>query len=164
MDGLKTWLVSVAAAALVASIAAALSPEGTPKKLAKFSGGLLLVLALLSPLRTLDDRALADFATKYMFPAVETAKGQQYEDPELVKSIIEQESAAYISDKAAALGVAASQVTVTCHITEEGFPALEQVTVRGSGEESAWSALSKAITADFSLEKEAQRFERTDVP
>ncbi len=164
MDGLKTWLLSVAAAALVASIAAALSPDGAPKKVAKFSGGLLLLLALLSPLRTVDDRDLASFTAKYTVRAVEAAKVQTAEDEELVKSIIEEESAAYIWDKAAALGVAPYQVEVTCRVTEEGFPALEQVTVRGSGEETAWSALSEAITADFSLGKEAQRFERTDVP
>ncbi len=164
MDGLKTWLLSVAAAALVASIAAALSPDGAPKKVAKFSGGLLLLLALLSPLRTVDDRDLADFTAKYTVQAAEAVKAQTAEDKELVKSIIEEESAAYIWDKAAALGVAPCQVEVTCRITEEGFPALEQVTVQGTGEDGAWSALSEAITADFSLGKEAQRFERTDVP
>lgn len=164
MDGLKTWLLSVAAAALVTSIAAALSPEGAPRKVAKFSGGLLLLLALISPLRTLDDRDLESFTSKYTVSVAEAVKTHSAEDAELVKSIIEQESAAYISDKAAALGVAQCQVTVTCRVTEEGFPALEQVTVRGSGEDAAWSALSEAITADFSLGKEAQRFERTDVP
>lgn len=164
MDGLKTWLLSVAAAALVASIAAALSPDGAPKKVAKFSGGLLLLLALLSPLRTVDDRDLAGFTAKYTVRAAEAAKVQTEEDRELVKSIIEEESAAYIWDKAEVLGVAPSQVAVTCRFSKEGFPALAQVTVRGSGEEDAWSALSEAITADFSLGKEAQRFERTDVP
>lgn len=164
MDELKSWLLSVAAAALVASIAATLSPEGIPQKLAKFSGGLLLLLAMLSPLRALDDRSMEDLAEKYFFDAWETVQIQTPEDQDLVKSIIEQESAAYISDKAAALGVANSQVTVTCRISAEGFPTPEQVTVRGSGEEAAWSALSEAITADFSLGKEAQRFERTDVP
>ncbi len=164
MDGLKTWLLSVAAAALVASIAAALSPEGAPRKVAKFSGGLLLLLALLSPLRRVDDRDLANFTSKYTVSVAEAMKAQTAEDEELVKSIIEQESAAYIWDKAAALGVAPSQVTVTCRFSEEGFPALAQVTVQGSGEDAAWTALSEAITADFSLGKEAQRFERTDVP
>lgn len=163
MEWLRRWLLSMTCAAMIAALANALCPEGFPKKLTRMAGGLLLLLAALGPVRRLDENALGDALAKYRAQQsgyTQAMTGQE----ETIKSIIARETAAYISDKAAALGIQDPQVWVECRLTPEGFPAPQSVRVRGSGADSAWQALSKAITADFALDEQAQTFERMDVP
>lgn len=47
---IKEWLLGVVAAALVVSMARAITPEGTVKKIGRLVGGLLLLLAAVRPL------------------------------------------------------------------------------------------------------------------
>ncbi len=81
----------------------------------------------------------------------------------MIKSIIAQETAAYISDKAAALGIEDPEVRVECRMTEDGFAAPESVEVWGSGTQEAWTALEQTLEADFALGADAQTLERMDV-
>lgn len=150
-------------AAMIAALANALCPEGFPKKLTRMAGGLLLLLAALGPVRRLDENALGDALAKYRAQQsgyTQAMAGQE----ETIKSIIAQETAAYISDKAAALGIEEPQVQVECRMTEDGFAAPERVEVRGRGSQEAWSQLRQALNADFALTEDAQTFERMDVP
>lgn len=162
MEWIKSWLFSVVCAALVAAIAEALSPKGFPKRLARYAGGLLVLLAVLGPVKKLDSNvigdAMADLKGRYDGDAETFAR----QNTEVTKAIIEEETAAYISDKAAGLGMTQCRVEVRCRMTEEGFPAPETVRVEGCGDENAWQELSRAITADFAIERDAQTLERVD--
>ena len=151
-------------AALIAALALALCPEGFPKKLTRWAGGLLLLLAVLGPVKRLESGDIAEALAKYRLWSDETVQVMAEENQEIRKTIIARQTAAYISDKAAALGIREPQVWVSCRLTEEGFPAPESVKVQGSGTQEAWQALQRAITADFGLEESAQTLERTDVP
>lgn len=164
MEWMRSWLLSITCAAMIAALADALCPNGFPRKLVRFAGGLLLLLAVLSPIKRLDGGELSDIFAKYQVQYGGYAETMTAENQERTKAIIAQQTAAYISDKAAALGIEKAQVRVTCRLTEEGFSVPESVEVRGKGEQTAWDALSQAITADFALEPEAQKLERTEVP
>ena len=50
MGAVRSWLLGVAATALVVALAEAIAPEGSVKKVCKLAGGLALMLAALSPL------------------------------------------------------------------------------------------------------------------
>ena len=50
MTGIKNWLLGITAAALAVSLAQALTPEGTVKKIGRLVGALVLLLAALRPL------------------------------------------------------------------------------------------------------------------
>lgn len=164
MEWVKSWLLSVTCAAVIAALATALCPEGFGKKLTRSAGGLLLLLAALGPAAGLEEGDMADAFAKYRAQGDPAVQAMAQEDGETRKAIIARQSAAYISDKAAALGIQDPQVWVTCRLTGEGYPAPETVTVRGSGSEEAWLALQRAITADFGLDESAQTLERMDVP
>lgn len=164
MEWLRAWLLSVTAAALIAALTDALCPKGYSRKLGHMAGGLLLLLAVLSPIGRLDSVRLADALAKYRLGREEAAEAMMVDSQDLRKAIIARESAAYISDKAAALGIREAEVWVECRMTPEGFPAPESVRVRGTGPDAAWTALERAITADFALEASAQTLERKDVP
>ena len=163
MEWMRSWLLSMACAAMIAALADALCPEGLPKKLTRMAGGLLLLLVALGPVRQLNEDALADVLAKYRAQEsgyTQAMAGQE----ETIKSIIAQETAAYISDKAAALGIQDLQVRVECRMTEDGFPAPESVEVRGKGTKEAWDQLQRSLSADFALTEDAQTLERMDVP
>lgn len=162
MEWLRSWLLSITCAAMIAAVADALCPGGFSKTLTRMAGGLLLLLAALGPLARLDETALADALAQLRQPA--GADAQAMTQDETIKSIIAQETAAYISDKAAALGIQEAQVEVRCRMTEDGFPTPESIAVRGKGSEEAWSRLEEALAADFSLAEDERTLERMDVP
>lgn len=164
MEWVKDWLVSILCAAVIAAVATALCPEGFSKKLTRTAGGMLLLLAVLSPVRRLEGGAMAQAMARYRLWPEEAVQAMAAGQEELREAIIARQTAAYISDKAAALGIREPQVRVTCHMTGDGFPAPESVWVQGSGPEEAWRALGRAITADFGLEESQQTLERMDVP
>lgn len=163
MEWLRSWLLSITCAAVIAALANALCPDGFPKRLTRSAGGLLLLLAVLGPVRRVSGSDLTDILARYRAQSDVAVETMAQEDQEMRKAIIARQTAAYISDKAAALGIQEPQVWVSCRMTEDGFPAPESVTVRGSGTDEAWLALQRAITADFGLENSAQTLERMDV-
>lgn len=163
MEWMRGWLFSIVCAAMVAAVADVLSPKGFLKQLARYAGGLLVLLAVLGPVKQLDSNVIGDAMAdlKGRYGGVTEAFAQQ--NAEVTKAIIAQETAAYISDKAAELGITQCRVEVRCRVTDEGFPAPESVRVEGCGDDRAWRELSRAITADFAIEQKAQTLERMDI-
>ena len=123
-----------------------------------------MLLVVLSPVKRLESGEMADALAKYRLWPDGSVQVMGEDDREMRKAIIARQTAAYISDKAAALGIQDPQVWVQCRLTGEGFPAPESVKVQGSGSEEAWRALQRAITADFGLDESKQTLERMDVP
>ncbi len=165
MEGIRSWLLSITCAAMIAALADALCPAGFSRKLVRTAGGFLLLLAVLSPVTALRGTALGQALQTGGFFSGESLWAGAEDSEEVRKDIIARQTAAYISDKAAALGIQEPQVWVSCRWTRDGFPAPETVRVRGSGTEEAWQTLQSAITADFALEPSAQTLERMeDVP
>lgn len=163
MEWLRTWLTAITCAGLIAAMAVALTPAGPGRKLARFTGGLLVLMAVVGPIKELDLGDLAEALGKYRAGAASpAAEAMAAQNETMQKAIIEQETAAYISDKAKGLGLESVTVKVTCRVTEEGFPAPEEVYVSGRGDEEAWAALERAITADFAIDKSGQTLERME--
>lgn len=160
MEWLRSWLLSIVCAAMIAAVADALCPKGFSKTLTRMAGGLLLLLAALGPIRSLNEETLAQTVAQ-----LEAAGGamETRAQEDTIKSIIAEETAAYISDKAAALGIKEARVEVRCRMTEDGFPAPESVEIQGRGSQEAWAALEAALEADFALGQDARTLERVDV-
>ena len=120
MDGIRQWLLGILAAAMGLSLLYALLPKGAVRAAAKATGGLILLLAVLGPAARLD---LSDLAVRYedlsrdMEQQAETYRREGQAQLELG---IRQRTAAYISEKAASLGIDCRvQVEVR---TEDGLP------------------------------------------
>lgn len=160
MEWLRSWLLSITCAAMIAAVADALCPKGFPKTLTRMAGGLLLLLAALGPIRSLDEDALSQSVAQL---AASQSAVETEDQEDMIKSIIAQETAAYISDKAAELGIEEAQVEVRCRMREDGFPAPESVEVRGKGSQEAWAQLEAALEADFALGQDSRTLERMDV-
>lgn len=106
ISAIREWLIAVAASAMLLSVVQTLVPEGTLRQIASFTGGLILLVTLLRPLAGTDLHRL-----NFRLAPYEAAISQRQEElaaagKEELASIIETETAAYISDKADALGLA----------------------------------------------------------
>lgn len=120
----RSWLTSIAAVTLMLTVVQTLVPEGTIKKIAGFTGGLLLLAALLQPVLKTDlGRLRLDFSDYE--EAIETRAAElDAAGKDEMAAIIAGRTAAYISDKADALGLGSIKVQVEMEPGAEGEPPL----------------------------------------
>lgn len=148
IGAVRSWLTSIAAVTLLLTVVQALVPEGTVKKIAGFTGGLLLLAALLQPaLKTDLGRLRLDFSD-YEEAVGERAAELDAAGKDELAAIIAGRTAAYISDKADALGLGiAAQVRTEL---VEGIPVPVSVELTGpySQDLADWIAGELGIPAE----------------
>ena len=105
IGALREWLTSIVVVTLLLSVAQMLVPEGSIRRVASFAGGLILLVALLRPVLGADLERLRldlDGYERELQNAREELSSAG--DTEVAERIAER-TAAYISDKADALGL-----------------------------------------------------------
>ena len=159
MDFLRTWFLGVAGAAMIGVFALAVTPPGAVKKVTQIAAALLLVIAALRPFLGLEVLTVLG-----ELPAWGMEYGSLADSAgELLSSIIEGKTAAYIETKAQAVGLAVS-VTARCRAGEP-YPEPWAVTVRSDRPEHAKSALAKLIEQDLGVPPERQTYiQKGEVP
>ena len=155
MSVLTEWLRALVGSAVFCALALALCPEGRPKRVLRAACGVVMAAALLSPVVELDMQALPEAIARYGEAARAVADGAD----RLNRTIIERECAAYILDKADALGLSASEASVTARWSEEGF--WYPWECRVSCAEGGRAALSRAIEAELGIPPERQSWEES---
>lgn len=155
MELLRQWLTGVTCAAMIAALADSLTPAGTGKKIGRMAGGLLLLIALVQPVLEVDFSALASASVPLELEESELEKTNL----ELMKTIIGQETGAYILDKAEELGISCQGVTVTCSVTEDGVPYPSAVEIAGALTEEEREALGRVIETDLAIPASCQTYE-----
>ena len=150
MEFLRQWLLGVIACAMLVSVVQQLCPEGSVRKLARFTGGLLLLCAMLRPLTTVElpgvDWDAGGYREAVARLELELGAAQENTMAEGIAAELE----AYIEDKAESLGAnVQAQVTMG---TGSGAPLPERVALRGAYS----AALAEAIEAELGVTKERQ--------
>ena len=136
------------ACAVVVSVATQLCPEGALRKIARFTGGLLLLLAMLRPVARYEPDAAAWNAGGYREAVARLERELTVERENAFRRGIAGEWEAYIEDKAGSLGAAvraAAEVSAGA-----GVP--ERVTLRGAYSEE----LSRFLALELGVAKEKQ--------
>ena len=156
MSVFRTWLFGIVAAAMVLSILYALLPKGALLTVARCTGGLIMLLVVIRPLLALD---LTGVHTDY--EAWQRTIQQQTDDyadanRQEMAAIIQQETAAYISEKAAELGLTCSP-EVTCQL-QDGVPFPVEVTM----DIPKNAALSRIIAEDLAIGTDCQHWRETE--
>ena len=138
IGAVREWLSAVVAVSLLLSVAQTLIPEGSLRKIASFTGGLILLVTLLRPLLGADlsrlDLRLEDYAEAIQERQAELESDGKTELAEL----IETRTAAYISDKADALGVSVAARVETRMEGGMPVPWTAELTGQRSGELAAY--------------------------
>lgn len=154
MEFLKNWILGITAAALAASLAQSLTPEGTVKKVGKLVCGLVLLLAVLRPVVSLDPAALVpDWA------ALEglTQNDAEESGEEALKILIAQKTGAYIVDKGQSLGL---QCEARVGVAQDGsgWPVPWEAEISGTWTAEQKKALSRAVEEDLGIPAQRQSF------
>ena len=105
-SALTDWVRALCGAAVICAAAMALCPDGRVKRVLRLVCGLVMACALLSPVLELDFDAYSSALSGYGEAARAAAEGAQEEARLSSRGVIEEECAAYILDKAEALGLA----------------------------------------------------------
>ena len=105
IGALREWLTSIVLVTLLLSVAQTLVPEGSIRRVVSFVGGLILLAVLLRPVLGTDlERLRLDFDGYEQ--ALQEAREELASSSETeLTERIEERTAAYISDKADALGL-----------------------------------------------------------
>ncbi len=164
MGLVRQWLLGVTAAALVLALADVLAPEGSAKKVCRLAGGLVLLLAAVGPAAGLLDAAP-------LTQAVEGWRGeaQRYEQEleeqnnALYLAIIEEETAAYVMDKARELGFECA-VEVTYGYDEDGVPCPWEIAARGVWTEGQRSRLEQLLEEELGVPAQRQFYDEETQP
>ena len=151
MGALREWLTSVVVVSVLLAVVQTLIPEGTIRKIGTFTGGLILLVTLLQPLLGVEFEALE----LRLEQSRETVEQRQQEleqagERELAE-LIERQTAAYIWDKADALGLDLS-AEVRVERGPDGIPLPVSATLTGTYSE----ALSAYLERELGIPRERQ--------
>ena len=109
---LRQWVLGMTAAALGCALAMAVTPEGRVRRVVRLACTLAMAISMLSPLCRLDLEGYARSMAGYR-EALRAAEQTGAESAgRLSRRIIEDECAAYISDKGTELGLGSFSVRV----------------------------------------------------
>ncbi len=126
---LRDWVTGLTGAAIVATVALAVTPEGTVKKMVRLAVGLVLLLMTVKPLLTAPDISAA-------WAGERQASNQAAADGEVISQglqmeLIERELSAYILSKGQQLGLSLDvEVAVTW---VDGAPSVSGVSIASHG-------------------------------
>ena len=141
MEGVRQWLLGVTLTAFAGGLARQLAPAGREQGMVRLVGGLLLVLALLSPLGSWEWEGLALPAFQEAAAAEEDYRRQQ---EAALSAIIAEKTAAYIWDKAEELGLSCT-VEVTVAAGENGIPLPDTVIITGPYDPGLSALIEKEV-------------------
>ena len=154
MEFLKSWILGVTAAALAVSLAQALTPEGTVKKVGKLVCGLVLLLAVVRPVVAVDPAALIpDWAGLGGLTQAEAGESGK----EALKILIAQKTGAYIVDKGQSLGLRC-EARVGVAQDGSGWPVPWEAEISGVWTAEQKRSLSRAVEEELGIPAQRQSF------
>lgn len=155
MELVRSWLLGVTGVAIFAAMAEGLMPEGPVKRVGKLTGGLVLMVAALTPILSLD---LTEFLPYEQWSSeleiatesLDEGRKNQWE------VLIVEELETYIVDKAAERDILCT-VTVTCRPEGEIYLP-DTITITGDLTEEEQTKLCKLVGEDFSISETKIQF------
>ena len=155
MEFIRQWIFGIAGAGIIGTVALAVAPEGSVKKILKVVVALVLIISVLRPFIGWDPAfGLEDWGGEISREGIEkTGMG-------LMEVIIAERTSAYIVNKAQAIGLDVS-VIVECRI-EEHYPIPWRITIGHPRPEHAKNALSNLIYRDIGVPPERQIYRQEE--
>lgn len=152
---MRQWMMGIFAAALLTAVAMVITPKN--KKIVALAGGLIMILAAVKPLGELTYQDISAQIAKYQIKADELRSGINVGNAEIMALIIQEQTEAYILDKAAELGLEI-EVEVTTQQASDGWPYPTDVKVMGQLSESDIQRLGRIISEDLAVAPDRQEW------
>jgi hypothetical protein len=157
---IKNWIVGVTAAAMIAAIVQSLAPEGPVRKTLRLAFGVLMILAVLRPVKELNLEDFSFYRTQYDEGLSQYTEKMNEVSKSFTRSIIEEKTGSYILEKADELQIPC-EVSVKLKTNREGgypYPFSVELTVSGYPEEEKKEALSRFIESQCAIPKDRQKW------
>ena len=153
----RNWLIAVTCAALIAAVAQAAMPEGSIKQVGKLLCGMVILLAVVRPAMGVQI-SNAVCSLRQMQDLTQWQRAQlQESNGAMLKSLIERECSAYISDKAAENEIRC-QVQVSSHPGEGGTWVPWTVQITGDLTQIQRSTLARIIQQELDIPSDRQQY------
>lgn len=153
MDGIRSYILSVAGAAILGSLAMALMPEKSCGKMLKIICSFVLLAAVCRISVDISEDLDVGAMAQYQWQAEQIRTETLAEVKKEQISIISQKTEAYIEDKAKALG---GNVAAQVDLNEEMVP--WEVKIRGEVSPYVKMQLTEAISCDLGIPKNRQEW------
>ena len=157
MAGVGSWLLSITGASVLCALADGLMPAGPVRRVGRLVCGLMLLAVILAPLAQLDLEGGQRWLEEYHLGLEDRTQELERQVDEQMKTIIEQEYAAYIVDKAKELGIVC-RARVVCRTGEDGLTVPERVEVTGRFSDEEQSRLTQIIEEELLVPPERQAY------
>lgn len=157
MEAIRTWILSVAGAGILVSIALSLTPDGPVKRFVRFIGGLIMIVVVLNPLVNIKFDSISAQISKYELEADQYQTGITIKNREIMALIIEEKTAAYILDKADELGLVCD-VSIKTEIGDNGYPYPYSVTITSNATSSQKKILIRYIESNLAIPEDRQEW------
>ena len=145
------WLTSIVMVTALLGMARQLLPEGALRQIGSFTGGLILILAILGPLPEVDLGRIGTDLEAYSRAIQEQSEALAADSSRELAGLIEERTAAYISEQVQRMGLRTA-VRVRTKTDREGVPVPVEVELTGEQSE----ALSAWIEAELGIPAERQ--------
>ena len=149
MEKIQVFFISVCAASMLVAWANTMTEHTKFKRIVSFSGGLLLLLVVLSPIVRLKQHELKRIASSVIYEVSDTTGEFITEDRSRVDQIIMAECREYILDKAEMLGMRVDAVVHLDHSEVVSVPA--GVRISGSYSPEQKEALSLILENELDI-------------
>lgn len=155
-DLLSMWVRGIIGVSLLSAAALAVTPKGRVHGVLRFACALATILVMLQPLLRLDPDSYAENLALYREEYASLGAAAREDADRLTRTIIEDECAAYILDKANALGVPVVRASVRAHWSGESWVPYEAEVTLHAGADG--SALARAMEAELGIPRERQEW------
>ena len=162
MDVIRSWILQITGAAMLTAAALSLAPAGRVKKVVGLVCGLVVIAALISPIRTFDTKSFSKYMAELRSQPEDVTLALDEVNNTLTRGIIEEECETYILDKAADFGIRDLSVSVTARWSEEGYWYPYEVKITSETTDALRMKLSDAIEAQLGISEEMQKWSAKD--
>ena len=154
MEGIKAYILSVAAAAILCAVVRRLlEKKGTAGSVGKLLTGIFMAVTVLSPLTGLTVDPVEDIMNDYRSAAEDAVAIGEKSANEALRESISQRLEAYIIEKALNLG---ADVVVEIKLSQDLYPTPVGIKITGQIAPYAKSRLQRIIQEDLGIGEEDQ--------
>jgi hypothetical protein len=154
VEALRTWILGLAGAAVFCAVCTELTPQGSVKSVQKMLCGVVMTLALVSPLLKLDMGKYSLNLARYRQAAEEIGASAEEISDSLSRTFIAEKCAAYILDKARLSGAEVTDAVVSVRWSGEGVWYPVSAEIYGIYNRT----LSEKIEEELGISEENQRW------
>lgn len=156
------YIQTLVYSAVFCFLAMALTPESSGKKAVGIACAAAMMIAVISPVVSIDLSDYSKTLTEYKLKAEEYANSGKIESENLNRLYIQDKCQAYILDKAKEMGADIEDVTVTAEWSTDGFWYPASCEIRYGCTDVQRAELESFIVAKFGISKDEQKWCKTN--